>query len=355
MRERIPSLDGLRGISIMMVLLGHLVGTVNFPRGLAFLPHVAHMGVLIFFVISGFLITTLLMKEQENAGKISLRNFYIRRVLRILPVSYVYISVIACLAYLGSIHLRPHDLAFAATYLMNYHNDPSWYLGHFWSLTTEEQFYLIWPALVVLLGFRKGFVAAATFLIIAPPGRFLVWRLFPHLSTNVGLAYGADFIAMGCLLAMCFEWLKGKRFFASLFFPVAMVCTMSAKIYLWSIHRPGYGLLVLINVLIALTIFRSVVVSDDFLGKILNSRVLSTVGVLSYSLYIWQQLFVNGESSASIFPLNVITAFAIATLSYYVVERPALKLKGRFTRTNASLAEKVSAPELAIGSLRRAG
>lgn len=355
MRERIPSLDGLRGISILMVLVGHLVDTVSFPKQLVPLGGIANIGVLIFFVISGFLITTLLMREQDKHGRISLRNFYIRRVLRILPVSYLYIGVIAALTFLGFIHLRQHDLAFAASYLMNYHKDHSWYFGHFWSLTIEEQFYVIWPALVVLLGFRRSFVAVTMFLIVAPPGRFLLWRVFPHLPTELGLAYGADSIAMGCLLAMNFERLRTIKVLTSNFLFVILACAVSAKLYSWNVERPAHGLLYVINILIALAILRCVTVPDDFLGRILNSKALSFVGVLSYSIYVWQQLFLNGQSSRSVFPFNVGIVFVVALLSYYLVERPFLKLKSRFTKPNLAVEARAPVSGLAENPLKYAG
>src|SRR5471030_1739244 len=123
--KKIASLDGLRAISIIMVLIGHGSGTVAHPnRVLDFLAHAfgdGELGVSVFFVISGFLITTLLIKEQERIGQIHLGNFYMRRVFRILPAFYFYLFTIAVISYLGWIRVPRSAFIAAATFTWNYH------------------------------------------------------------------------------------------------------------------------------------------------------------------------------------------------------------------------------------------
>src|SRR5690349_3110198 len=117
---RFPSLDGIRAISILMVLYGHLAGTRRFPVSIPqygrWCGDAAHLGVLVFFVVSGFLITSLLMGECEAAGTISLTRFYLRRVLRIFPAFYAFIAVLAIATWLGALHLTGRNFAFALTY-----------------------------------------------------------------------------------------------------------------------------------------------------------------------------------------------------------------------------------------------
>src|SRR5258708_15027567 len=139
--EYIPSLDGLRAISIALVVFGHSCGSQGFPIPLSpRIEQVARYGVQVFFVISGFLITTLLLKEQ----KISLRKFYFRRSLRILPAVYSYILVIAVAAFvLHWVSLAPSDVVRASLFVSNYHFANPWVVGHLWSLSTEDQFYLV--------------------------------------------------------------------------------------------------------------------------------------------------------------------------------------------------------------------
>lgn len=135
---RIRTLDGLRALSISLVILGHLAGNPRIPPRLADAMDFANFGVRVFFVISGFLITMLLLKEEAKTGTISLRNFYIRRVFRIFPAFYAYFAVIAVCSLAGYIVVNHSDLLAAAFYVMNFRFHPSWYLGHLWSLSVEE-------------------------------------------------------------------------------------------------------------------------------------------------------------------------------------------------------------------------
>jgi peptidoglycan/LPS O-acetylase OafA/YrhL len=122
--NRIPGLDGLRAVSILFVLSGHLVGN---PFG-----DLANLGVRVFFVISGYLITLLLIREEGKTGTVSLRQFYARRALRIFPASYSLVLVVTAAYILGVIDLHRGDLLHAYTYTMNYSVDRSWWLGHLW-------------------------------------------------------------------------------------------------------------------------------------------------------------------------------------------------------------------------------
>jgi peptidoglycan/LPS O-acetylase OafA/YrhL len=331
-RGRIPSLDGMRGICILLVLGSHTVGSSNFPK-FYFLGGLAAIGLVVFFVLSGFLITTVLMREQGRSGTISLKNFYIRRFLRIFPVAYLYIAVIALLSFLGIIGLRPHDLGFAVSYLMDFHHDRAWYLGHLWYLTVEEQFYLLWPATIVILGFRRGFFLAIAALAFIPFSRIAISRLLPTMSTSFEVPDGTASILTGCVLALSFQWMTSKRVFISHLFSIALLGAVALRLYTWNVGYSVHGLSYVINILIALAVFRCIAIPGDRLGRILNSRALMFVGGLSYSIYVWQQLFLPPVPPGSSFPLNLIAAIATALCSFYLIERPCLKLKNRFTRT----------------------
>jgi len=146
---RIPSLDGIRAISIGLVIFSHLAGTHHFPvRWSIFSSDLGMLGVRVFFVISGFLITTLLLEEYADSGGISLPWFYFRRTLRIFPAAYAFIAVIFILHGLDLVSLQSRDMLHALTYTMNYSQDSfhrhSWTMYHLWSLSVEEQFYLLW-------------------------------------------------------------------------------------------------------------------------------------------------------------------------------------------------------------------
>jgi peptidoglycan/LPS O-acetylase OafA/YrhL len=131
---RIPSLDGLRAFSILLVLLGHTALSDGAPHFLSPFSHLGNIGVRFFFVISGFLITTLLLKEANKTGTISLGSFYLRRALRIFPAVYLLILVVAVLGHSGVIQLKPGEVFYASTFTMNYHDYKNFWLGQLSSL-----------------------------------------------------------------------------------------------------------------------------------------------------------------------------------------------------------------------------
>jgi peptidoglycan/LPS O-acetylase OafA/YrhL len=335
--KRIPSLDGLRAISIAFVLLAHLTGTRNFPAALGGARYLGNLGVRVFFVISGFLITSLLLKEQAATGTVSLRKFYARRTLRIFPVYYCFLLLVFALSATHMITLMRHDLLCAFTYTMNNHYERSWYVGHLWSLSVEEQFYLLWPATLFLAGLKRAFKVVVAVLFIAPLCRIVILLFLPQHFEGVGTIFPAmmDSIAIGCLLARGYEWLGTKPAYVNfLKSPVFLIVPLAAAVLTIPISTKGSALLgdSLLNLCIVLIIDRFVRFPGGPFGRMLNTAPFVVVGVLSYSLYLWQQLFLNRASSLTInsFPLNIVLCAVAAVLSYSLIEQPFLKLKTRF-------------------------
>jgi peptidoglycan/LPS O-acetylase OafA/YrhL len=335
--RRVPSLDGLRGISIALVIFGHVQGSQGFPTWSTEKEDLANLGVRVFFVISGYLITMLLDEEQRKTGDISLKNFYLRRVFRIVPASYSYLIAVALAYFLGIVALNRWDLLCAATYTSNYYYGRSWYTGHLWSLSVEEQFYLLWPAVVCFASRQKALLAAMAVIVIAPLCRLLILFFWHSQLPGLGTAFPtiADAIAVGCLLALQRRWLSEQRWYmrmissgwAHLLVPVALILnyTLSTKL--------RYGVQEsLLNIAVALWMDRCVRFSSDPIGRILNSRPLAAVGVLSYSLYIWQQVFLDRHSTKEwqAWPWNLCFASIAAICSYWLVEKPFLRMKSRF-------------------------
>jgi peptidoglycan/LPS O-acetylase OafA/YrhL len=335
--KRIASLDGLRAISITFVLLAHLTGTRNFPAMLGGARYLGNLGVRVFFVISGFLITSLLLKEQAATGTVSLRKFYARRTLRIFPVYYCFLLVIFTLSAAGMITLLRHDLLCAFTYTMNNHYERSWYVGHLWSLSVEEQFYLLWPATLFLAGLSRAFKIVVATLFIAPLCRIFILLVLPQHFEGVGTIFPCmmDSIAIGCLLARSYKWLGTNmeyvRFLKS---PWFVFVPVAAAILTFPISTKGSALVgdSLLNLSIALIVDRFVRFPEGMIGRLLNTAPFVVVGVLSYSLYLWQQLFLNRASGLLInsFPLNIVLCGVTAVLSYSLIEQPFLRLKTRF-------------------------
>ncbi len=354
--NHIPSLDGLRAISIIFVIVAHSAGTRNAPAALDYLLPFGNLGVKIFFEISGFLITTLLLKELTAAGRVSFSGFYWRRVLRIFPAFYAYIAIICTISALGLIRLKSGDLFHAITFTMNYHHERAWYLNHLWSLSVEEQFYILWPALLCWSGARRSIPILIGVMVAAPFIRtaMVLNHTSPTALTREFQAV-ADALAAGCLLALCYKWLGTKRayvsFLSSPLFFVVIIAGFLLPLKLNSIKPALFYTMgqSIAHVCIALCIDRCVRFPDRLAARILNLRPLAFIGLLSYSLYLWQEPFLlPGDQSrawASAFPLNIGCAVLAALASYYLIERPFLKLKNR----GKSRAQVSSRPVAAAG------
>lgn len=337
--HRIPSLDGLRAISIALVLISHLGGTGNFPipERVTNFFELGHLGVRVFFVISGFLITNLLLNELAKKQSINLWKFYFRRTFRIFPPYYAFVIVLVIIQMLGWIQLAPYDVVHTLTYTSNYYPERSWYVGHTWSLSVEEQFYLLWPAVLLLAGRRWGLWGAAAFVIVSPLIRLAIYYLL-GTRYEVGHTFEtvADSIAVGCVMAGARGWLKQQQFYQRLlvsrwFILIPVIVLLTSALY----QRPRlyifFGFTIM-NIGIGLCIDRCVTNGEgDWLGRLLNSRPLVFMGIMSYSIYLWQQPFLNKSSAALIaqFPLNIILVGGVSLASYYLVERPCLRARNR--------------------------
>jgi peptidoglycan/LPS O-acetylase OafA/YrhL len=333
----LPSLDGLRALSILMVLFGHMAGTRNFEYSLkSTFGDIAHLGVMVFFVISGFLITTLLSSERRKSGSISLRRFYARRVVRIFPAAYTFILCVALLSAIGVVRLNTGDLWHALTYTANYSPHRSWWIGHLWSLSVEEQFYLLWPFAFSALRNRKAFAVALLAVALGPIARSGSWLFLrgTHYYSLEMFPMVADSIAAGCVLAMLRPSLENNNWYMRL-----LRCRYSvlllAGIFLINRQMDRTVALVfgttIVNICLAVLVHRCVYCSRDAVGRILNCRPVAFIGVLSYSLYVWQQLFLDRHTIAwrTAFPQNILLVLAVALLSYFALEKPLLELRHR--------------------------
>jgi peptidoglycan/LPS O-acetylase OafA/YrhL len=334
--KRIPSLDGLRAVSIAIVLFGHLTATEGMPKIRIPLGEYANLGVRVFFVISGYLISTLLFMELDKTRRIDLKEFYIRRVFRIFPAFYCFLGAVGLASAFGLLTVPAADMVYAATYTINFVKEKSWYIGHIWSLSVEEQFYLLWPATLAWLGRAKGLRVAFAVLLLAPIARMLWFYILPERQGLITEAFPtvADAIAAGCLLAGVRERLGATpRYVALLRSPllwllVAAIVAVNAQPFFRLRWLAGETFM---NVGIAVVIDRFIRYPDTLAGRFLNHRAVAFVGVLSYSLYLWQQIFFHSEGGRwwSRFPANVVCVIAAALASYYLVEKPMLSLRQR--------------------------
>lgn len=359
---RIRSLDGLRAVAILLVLLAHLPHSLEHPP--AWAEHLAPLGMLgvrVFFVISGFLISTLLFAELEKSGDISLKKFYFRRTLRIFPAFYVYVAAMALAALLGWVVLRPNDLLAAVTYTTNYHRDRSWYLGHAWSLSVEEQFYLLWPFVIKRFGAKRALMVAAAAVLTLPLVRVGTSVLFPEARPGIGETFFtvADAMATGCLLAgfrrrllelPAYVRALSSRLFVLVPFGVLAVHFVPYALPSWLVGET------LENLGIALTIHALIDVRNGLAVRALNLGPIAFVGTLSYSLYLWQQPFFRLRADAwfTQFPVNLVALAGAALLSYYLVERPMLALRQRLEE-RARRTVPLSQPVLGVATPEAGG
>lgn len=348
---RLPTIDGWRAISIILVLGAHCAVTDRFPqrftRGFSWLFD-GPLGVRFFFVISGFLITWLLLLEVQKNGAVNFRSFYIRRALRILPVYLAFLTVLFGLQLLTAFHMNLHSWIGSLTFSTNIIGSTSWTSGHLWSLAQEEQFYLIWPGLFALSGAFVRLRRVA--YILGLPILFCpLVRVLAHLEKGPLLFYWGmaswDSIAIGCAAALIF-YHKRPHIEIFLLSKCRTVGYISAALILVPYTLSKMFLLEAFIVPLGETFqalgFSTVLVMgilapDLNLFRVLELRCIRQIGVLSYSIYIWQQIFCTKPRAFGLesawwlsFPEWVGAAFVVACVSFYVLERPLFRLRRHF-------------------------
>ena len=345
--SRIPSLDGLRAISIVLVLVAHCVARVpdgsSLHNALRAVATNGTTGVSVFFVISGFLITTLLQREDKSTGRISLKDFYVRRVFRIIPAYVAFVAVVALAAKAGWITVGARSFVRALTFTMDYEVDRSWYLGHTWSLSVEEQFYLVWPLLMYFCRKRTLILIASGVIVLEPLIRMSTYFLDPSVRSII-IYMGhtrADMISFGCLLALVFDTPFLDRFATR--FARGLPALLAAGFLLLIspllnfFLKGGYQFLVgytLEGLAITVVLLYLVLHPERPVGRPFNSHWMTHIGVLSYSLYLWQELFLGAErQSVARLAVGVGLALLAAEASYHLVEQPMLGLRVRLAAT----------------------
>ena len=295
---------------------------------------IGDLGVRIFYVISGFLITSLMRKEFLKFGRINLRDFYIRRVLRIFPAYYFLLAVLAIAALFGVQTLSIQDFLPPIFYLSNYFPTP-FVMAHTWSLAVEEQFYLLWPVVVVFLGWRLAAFFAAILCIFAP-----LLRTWVTLSTDQPdtlwsqFQHAGDPIAWGCLYALAREGKWLPRFSAYMYAVVGGITSLllgfMATAHAWPLFWNSIGIVVA-NLAVVVVLHCALEAPKLAQHRLLNLRWVMWVGTLSYSLYLWQQVFIYGGFRLAA-PMNVLAIVLCAVASQYLIERPFLALKDKIDR-----------------------
>src|SRR5258708_3134688 len=354
-RGQLPQLDGLRGVAIVLVLIGHIT-QFSLHRFETVGNFLAQLGVLLFFVLSGFLITSIITAEKTNRGTVDLKNFYWRRILRLAPAFLVFMSAVYWLMSKGWIPQIPrYEIAACLLYVRNIVGR-SEAVAHLWSLSLEEQFYTLWPPIVKFVESTK-LIWIAILLTVG----MSVWRgvaIALHLfDYNLGIYYirpyfRFDSILIGCSLALLLNRVKagGHGFGTALTStPLWMVWVL---VLAWTLVGDSLAHPIYISVqMLCVTwlVFRIVTGSRFYW---LTSPPFRFMGKISYSLYLWQQILIVSVYPmwrlVHAFPMNLICCFLLATVSYFGIERPFLRIKdrGKGSRNRASTLESGVVPAL---------
>ncbi len=338
--SHMAGLDGMRAIAAFMVVFNHFgVPMVSGSEG-----------VTMFFTLSGFLITWILLRESEDAGTISLGRFYARRSLRIFPAFYCYAAVLLCAIAVNHASLAQPDAPAALLYFNNYyqaiHGDPGTGFSHTWSLAVEEQFYLLWPLTFLLLrgNYRRlsqiltGAILAiwiyreVLILVFGVPQRY-IYRAFDTRADN---------LLVGCLLAVMlragyfprfWNWISVRPWFAVTVAGLLAVSSIADS--LWRVYRHNVSFLVT-PLLTAVWITQLIALRGTAPWSWMNWRWVRYLGRISYSIYLYQQLVMIALRNRlphlpAVVQLTVlmVVIVAIASASYFFVERPFLRMRNR--------------------------
>lgn len=342
--SQLPGLDGLRGLAILPVIWHHAT-----PRLLPGVLGKGAVGVDLFFALSGFLITTLLLRERRQRGQIHLLAFYARRSLRIFPLYYAVLGLYALRALqtqAGSATARHflHGLPFHATYTANWFLDyavPYPVMFAFsWSLCVEEQFYWIWPGLLALFPNRAlvGSLMAGAVVVdaLAEHAAFAAWlppgslglRMLTSFATPIGCG---SIVALLLDAPRSFEivkWLIGWRWAAPLLLLLGVGCLMVPA-------TPYVSLSIVLAALVGAVALRA----DNGLAWLLERAPLRKLGTLSYALYLLHITALGlvrrflpqyADSALAVFALGLPLSVLFAQAAHVAVERPFLRLRKRF-------------------------
>lgn len=305
----------------MLVLWLHLA--MSGFWGLHYPASLGRLGVSLFFVLSGFLITHLYLRDQPPVV-----TFWWRRALRIFPAFYAYLAVVAVLWAVGVYSLPATAFAAAALYLMNFYRSyRGWPLEHTWSLAIEEQFYLLWPPVLKRLGPRRAELLLILLLAAWPLQRFLRTGQWGHPSAEQALFVATfDAIVWGCLMALrAYAWpgWRPRTGGAAL----ALLVVISTAVFPYAL--PVVLLPIIRNAALA-WIVGWVALSPKGAFRPLEGAVLGWFGTRSYSLYLWHLLFCDPRLASmpkgQLAPLGAVLA---AELSYRLVEQPVLRWRDR--------------------------
>lgn len=333
----IPSLHGIRAVAVLGVIFGHV--HTRFAVG-------GNYGVIAFFVLSGFLITHLLVKENQRHGTVSLRRFYIRRALRIFPAYYVFVVLYIVLHHFYGTPVSWPDMIACLTYTKNYwiaiFHPSNLQIGHTWSLAVEEQFYLLWPPIFLRFRNNMRFLMRALSAVILA---VWIWRVLLCLVGQWNYIYCAfdtrmDALAVGCLIALAvhngvkFRLLLRSWMIGPLLVGGIVAIALIGEFRYGRLDANSLVVFALLPLLCGSIIIHAIAFAKHPFYRCINNGVMRYLGIISYPLYLYHYVVVHPVAFLPA-PLRLaavlLLGVALASGSYFLIEKPCLRLKSRFS------------------------
>jgi peptidoglycan/LPS O-acetylase OafA/YrhL len=331
----LPTLDGWRALSIMAVILCHdSIHSFGSFSTRWFHEH-GDAGVDVFFAISGILICSRLLDEEHRNGRISIVGFYIRRVTRIIPPALLYLCVVAGLSFLSVLRVGGKEWLGCLLFYRNYSSPlhltaahPGWYTGHFWSLSVEEHFYLLLPALLVFTKkrYRIASLALLGIVVAINCAMQLHGRPWTLIRFHTDVRLNSLLIPATIVVIVAQKKMKDRLKRALQLWPVIGI----AIVLILSFWDGTFWQVFTLALLMPFVVLGTVLNPNGLVGRFLELKGLRYIGRISYSLYLWQQMFFINHLDERIHPLGalqrwplcLIALFGCAIASYHLIERP---------------------------------
>ena len=340
---RIGYIDAWRLLAVTLVIISHIITyshpwfTEAMPRMVWRIGGLGTYGVLIFFCISGFVICRGLMRERQRDGQVSMKAFYLRRFLRIVPPLGIYLLAVSLLVATGMVQVRDGDLAKSAAFLCNIKafGACGWYVGHTWSLAYEEQFYLFFPLIFVALALRdRRAVLTVTGAFMAVS--MLLFAL-GHPQTAEALSM-FTYMLCGCCAALYFdEFMRVTRHVST---PLWAACALLAPMAAYWIVLPGllhHALMTLVLPPLICVILLRTPVHRRWIGAFFNDPRAAYLGKITFTVYLWQQIATYHYSWSTPWTAlpPVLLVWLLAHLSFKYIETPLIALGARMSKAYA--------------------
>ena len=339
----LPSLDGWRAIAILAVVAVHDHTYLLFGYSLRSLQNYGSLGVVLFFAISGVLIPWRILEEEALTGRFHLKLFYVRRLFRIQPAALVYLGVIAALAVAGLVEISWRHWSGALLMYENflYRDDVAnwtygYFIGHFWTLAVEEHFYLLISLALFFIRGRRlrtfllalALVKAAQFVLQHRVPAPLLRRTYWQVQVLLWPTTAVIALRRPAVRAWAERWMQPVSIFG-------LTAILGAMAY----RRSPNFLLNVLEYSFTLWVIATMVHPASWSTRLLEWRPLRFLGRISYSLYLWHVLFFSADSLAPVHShvlavlsgprLKYVSALCAALVSYYLIEKPFIRLGHR--------------------------